>query len=518
MTHVLRRLAKIFAALALIALLALAGLWLWIRPPDLHQPPELDPPALPVPEQGRLVLDDVTIVEPGVSRAAARRLTIEGGRIVSIDAHEPAAAEAGATRRYAKSFVLPGLVDMHGHHPFSWLKAEAELWDLLYLAHGVTTLRDPGVADGTPVGTSLLDLRRRLRDGEIPGPRLYTCGAMVSGPWELPGTPVARSAEDAHAIVAELAAAGVDCIKVRSRLSPAALAGVREAAKEHRLLVIGHVPLGIPFEEAHLDDAQHFFGFSESRPVRRWADLWGGWSRIDTQRMDEIVRISLEQGMAHTPTLVVWARHARLLDPAQRDDPVLRLLPSHWRAAVWVPGASLLWFLHDLEPGDLAALREALPKMRELLRRLHAAGVRVHAGSDAIMPGVVPGASLHEELHQFVEAGLAVEEVWAVATRRAGEWLGEPGLGTLQVGAPADLLVFRDDPTRDLAALATLEAVVAQGRLYTREWLDDALGRTRRHFASREYEAWSLGIDRRLARSAKLTGVALRALVRFAPE
>lgn len=503
MTRRLRRLAKVLGAFALIVLVALLSFWLWIRPPDLHQPPELDPPVLDVPQQGRLVLSDVTIVEPGVSRSAGRTLTIEGGRIVSTDLHDPAATDLETTQRYAKAFVLPGLVDMHGHHPFPWLRGEVRLWDLLYLAHGVTTVRDPGAGDGSRVGTTLLDLRERLRNGEIPGPHLYTCGAMVSGPGELPGSPAASTAEEARPR-GRSGCGRRRLIKVRSRLSPEVLRAVREAAAQHRLRVIGHVPLAVRFEDAHLDDAQHLFGIGERQPVRRWADLWAGWARVDSQRMDEIVRVSLEQAVAHTPTLVTWARHARLLDPAERDDPTLRLLPAYWREAAWKPDTSLFWFLHDLAAEDLASLRDALPKMRELVRRLHAAGVRVHAGSDAVMPGVVPGASLHEELHELVQAGLAVEEVWSLATRRAGEWLGEPGLGTLVIGAPADLLVFRDDPTRDLAGLRTLEAVVVRGRLYTREWLDDALGRYGEHFASKAYGSWSLEIDRRLgARSSR---------------
>jgi adenine deaminase len=121
------------------------------------------------------------------------------------------------------------------------------------------------------------------------------------------------------------------------------------------------------------------------------------------------------------------------------------------------------------------------------------------------MPGVVPGASLHEELHELVAADLAAEEAWLLATRRAGEFLDEPRLGTLQPGAPADLLIFRDDPTRDLAALATLEAVVVQGRLYTRQWLDDALSREREHFASettRRGRSGSTGASR-VARSSR---------------
>jgi hypothetical protein len=117
--------------------------------------------------------------------------------------------------------------------------------------------------------------------------------------------------------------------------------------------------------------------------------------------------------VAHTPTLVTFERHARLLDPAAWNDPTLRLLPRHWREGFWALDGPM-WFMHDLTPEDLAALREALPKMREFVRGLHA-GARVHAGSDATMPHVVPGASLHEELAEFVAAGLTIEDGWATA-------------------------------------------------------------------------------------------------------
>jgi len=65
-----------------------------------------------------------------------------------------------------------------------------------------------------------------------------------------------------------------------------------------------------------------------------------------------------------------------------------------------------------------------------------------------------------------VGAGLTPEEAWVAGTRAAGESLGIAKLGTLEEGAPADLLIFRQDPTQDLMALTSLEAVVSQGRLY----------------------------------------------------
>ena len=132
--------------------------------------------------------------------------------------------------------------------------------------------------------------------------------------------------------------------------------------------------------------------------------------------------------------------------------------------------------------------------MKEVVSQLHKAGVRIHVGTDSPNPFVVPGAGFHQELRLLVEAGLTPEEVWLAATRWAGESLGVPKLGTLGEGAPADFLLFREDPTRDLAALSTLEAVVAQGRLYPKPVLDAAFTRHRDHFTGWLYDRLTIAI------------------------
>ena len=74
--------------------------------------------------------------------------------------------------------------------------------------------------------------------------------------------------------------------------------------------------------------------------------------------------------------------------------------------------------------------------------------------------------------------------------------------GRLEPGAPADLLVLREDPTRNLGALATLEAVIADGRLYTRAQLDAQLTRYQKHSEGVLYDAVSMLLVRRaLARA-----------------
>jgi imidazolonepropionase-like amidohydrolase len=152
--------------------------------------------------------------------------------------------------------------------------------------------------------------------------------------------------------------------------------------------------------------------------------------------------------------------------------------------------------LNGLSAEDHDRLRETLGNAKRLVKTMHDAGVEIHVGTDAMNPFVVPGASLHEEMWELVDAGLTPEEVWIAATRTAGKALGQPMLGRIAIGAPADLLVFREDPTQDLNALQTLEAVIAAGRLYPRATLQEALGRWQRHFEDPVYDA----ITMRLAR------------------
>ena len=90
--------------------------------------------------------------------------------------------------------------------------------------------------------------------------------------------------------------------------------------------------------------------------------------------------------------------------------------------------------------------------------------------------------------------------MWAAATRGNGAALPLADLGMLKPGAPADFLVFRDDPTTDISKLDSLEAVVANGRLYTHEDLDGAIARFRERFENPAYERTMTALVQRMPR------------------
>jgi imidazolonepropionase-like amidohydrolase len=106
--------------------------------------------------------------------------------------------------------------------------------------------------------------------------------------------------------------------------------------------------------------------------------------------------------------------------------------------------------------------------MAENLRRVHAAGIPVAAGTDAGNPLTLHGPALAAELAAMAEAGLAPEAVLAAATRHGARVLRRPDLGTLRPGHAADLVVLARDPLADVANVRSVELVVRGGRLWTR--------------------------------------------------
>ncbi|MGJ5896496.1 amidohydrolase family protein [Streptomyces niveiscabiei] len=120
----------------------------------------------------------------------------------------------------------------------------------------------------------------------------------------------------------------------------------------------------------------------------------------------------------------------------------------------------------------LAAGGEAkFPRWADHLRRLHErrydtvrnaydAGVPVFVGTDA--GGTLPHGLVAEEVAELVTAGIPPVEALAATTWKARAWLGRPGLDE---GAPADLVVYAQDPRTDVRVLADPSHVVLNGRV-----------------------------------------------------
>ena len=463
----MKRLIRISAyAVGVLAVCAAIAAW------------QFRPPAPLKPAATEFVLREVTLINPGRSREAHRMLGVRGDRIAAIaEGVNAPGGDAADLAAYRGMYVLPGLIDMHTHLPPGNPLKLTSYFMLLNIAHGVTTVRDAADLDGT----ALAARAQAERDG-YPGPRTFYCNAFVSaGPPEWANEITLRAPEDAEIAVQKLKAGGASCVKAYDGLTLPLLDTLRRAADRNGLALIGHVPDVLSYEEALLPDVQHMMGIAPRMPGGHLM-LSDGWDRVDDARLRQIVGVTLQHHMANTPTLVI-GQQVLLLESYERnkDAPQVALAPRMYRDAVWNPAGGL-WKYRGMTSEDFARLRTAQEKKLRLARMLFEAGAQLYLGTDTQQPFVIAGQALQQEMRLFAKAGIPIEATWEIGTRQSAAALGIPQGGTIEVGAPADLLIFREDPTKSLDALDSLQAVVLQGRLYTRESLDAKVREYQAHF------------------------------------
>ena len=347
-------------------------------------------------------LVDVTVVNPGGERRTRQTILLHGDRLETIRDAGPTDPKDLRARAFVDRFVLPGLIDLDVRQPPSFLRLQA-LTGLMYLAAGVTTVRDVGNFDGDLLATQAV-----IDNGTLAFPRLVACQREVEGqPPRCPSSLTVNDAHTADAAVAALAAAGAQCVHVRDSLPEDTRAAIAAAARSRHLPLIADPPAS---------------------------------------------------GQPYAPVLAPW--YLSHLASAASDgppEPFQTYLPEAVRTIIW--------------PAQVERVAAAGLTMHQTLIRTMSAAVALRdtsllLGSGAPALYAAPGGSARVAMETLVAIGASREDVWAGATRRAGEILGIPQLGRIEPGAPADLLIFREDPTQRPQAMITLEAVISRGRLY----------------------------------------------------
>jgi len=363
-------------------------------------------------------------------------------------------------------WVIPGLIDAHAH---------LARWSLPhYLAWGVTTVRDMhGTLD------SALALRDEVRTGRIAGPRIYTAGAMIDGlPTTYSNAIPANRPNDARKGVDRLVNAGVDFIKVYTRMDRPLLAAVTDEAKTFGLPVAAHLGLTDAVTAAGLGvrSIEHLSGIPEAAvadPSSLYAAHYRGffpgltafeqqWPRLDSAALARVARSLVEHQVFVVPTLVLHETLSRLDDPAVREDSALRAVPAQQREAWNVAGMVQRAGWSDAE---FNAFRRARAVQDEFVRIFAAAGGRVVTGTDAANQLLVPGYSEHRELELLVAAGLEPRAALFAATRDAAALLDADSIGVIAPGKVADLVVLTANPLEDIRRSRTVERVMVRGRL-----------------------------------------------------
>jgi imidazolonepropionase-like amidohydrolase len=405
----------------------------------------------------RSVLADYTVVVVG-DRIAAM------GPAATVSVPEGAQRVDGGGR-----YLIPGLADTHVHLEYftdpSILRA--------FLEHGVTTVRN---MDGRPY---LLEWRRRVAAGELAGPDIVTAGPLLDGSPPLrDDNLVVRDAAEARAAVIAQDSAGYDFVKVYTNLSREAYQAILTTAAEHELPVAGHVPRPLNVTDVltggqkaieHLDGYDDLIE-ADSSPYRgRWH-----WSKLhmgmpaDTGKIARAAELTARTSVWNVPTLVVKTKLAPLpvMQGWLRELDLSHLPPAvraNWDPTTWDAGYRRQ--LESLGARELSILEAGRVNRGRLVRALSAAGAGVLVGTDTPNPFVLPGASVHEELRLFVEAGLTPYAALAAATREPARFLRRlEATGTIEPGKQADLVLLDGNPLADIRNTERITAVIVRGR------------------------------------------------------
>jgi imidazolonepropionase-like amidohydrolase len=396
---------------------------------------------------------------------------VDRGEIVAIGPSAGLTVPADAVRVDATGrFLMPALCDMHVHlvgeawnimqAPEARQKAKdlpQEQFLFPYLANGVTLVQ---ALSATP---EEVGLRERIARGELLGPRLVLA-RMIDGPdraWPPPISTWVATPAEARAAVRDAKAAGYDKIKAYSFLDKASYDAIIATARELGMHVIGHVPMSLSIDDV-LAAGQRLIAHSEE--LAKHVD--GDYSQA---RADAIAGKMAARGVWMTPTL---ATTRAILETLDRPD-----------SAFARPEAA--WFRHPLEtdiwtfiveklyrpvPGPAREdLRSAFEGFQvPLTRAFHQKGGNMMAGSDTIIPGLVPGFGLHRELSELVKAGLTPYEALRTSTILPYVYLGEADkAGTIAIGKRSDLLLVSENPLQDVGGAAKVAGVLVRGR-----WID----------------------------------------------
>jgi imidazolonepropionase-like amidohydrolase len=375
------------------------------------------------------------------------RITAVGPRTnVKIPKHANVVDAKGKT-------ILPGLWDMHAHF-------EQVEWGPIYLAAGVTTVRDCGNEF-----EFITAVRDAIAQGRGLGPRLLLAGVVDgSGPLGI-GVERVDTPEQARMWVDRYHAANFQQMKIYSSVK---LEEVKAAADEaHRLgmTVTGHVPEGLTAYQT-IDAGQDQINHVQYVVDIMRAPLPANATRAE--RRNAAANLDLDSPEAQK-ALAFLKEHHTLIDPTLSIFELFGATTAR-PPATFEPGINKLPLelaqpLTDVGPPDAnSELGDKIfRKELAVVGALHRAGIPVVAGTDQ----TVPGHSLHREIELYVEAGFTPMEAIQAATIVPARAMGvDRELGTVEKGKRGDLILIHGDPLADIHNTRNVDYVITNGTMY----------------------------------------------------
>ncbi len=434
----------------------------------------------------RLIIRGATLIDgTGAPPIGPVDIVIEGNRIKEIRSVgyprvpiREAGRPQGATREIDAHgmYVLPGFVDLHGHIGGVAQGTPAEYVYKLWMAHGITTVRDPGSGNG--VDWTLRE-RERSAKNQIVAPRIFVYVRPGMG-WDR--GPI-TTPELAREYVRWAAAKGVDGFKLTA-YDPEIMAALIDEAKKHGLGTAAHLAqTGVARMNA-LDAArlglttlEHWYGLPEALLVDRTIQdfpydynyndeqhrfgqagrLWKQAAPPGSPKWNAVIEELIRLGLVLDPTFAIYEASRDLMRAMRAEWHDMYTLPSLWEFYQPNREAHGSFFFYWTTQDEIEwknNYRLWMTFVNEYKNR----GGRVTTGSDSGFIFKLYGFDYVRELELLQEAGFHPLEVIRSATLWGAEALFKPKgkpieFGVIRPGMLADLILVDENPIQNLKVL-----------------------------------------------------------------
>jgi imidazolonepropionase-like amidohydrolase len=370
--------------------------------------------------------------------------------------------------------VMPGIIDVHGHIQFS-RGGKAMPKDYVYklwLAHGITTVRDPGSTEGID---TIVAHAKLSAENKIAAPTIIPYAVAA-----------ANTPEEAHALVRRLKQQGALGLKVFIN-RPDVWEAIADEAKRlglpiatdmkiQELDALGAARLGVRsiehwygIPDAATPGPQAFpdsYNYDNELDRFRWAgDIW---RQADSTRLSAVLDTMLAHGMTWDPTFAIYEANRDLqrarTQPWFRDYALPQVMQN------FEPDATRHGSYHfDWTTADEIMWRNNYRIWMQWVREYARRGGNVTVGSDAGFIYQLYGFTTIREMEMQQEAGFHPLEVIQHATSNGARLLGLTNTGVVRPGFKADLIIVDGNPLHNMKVLyATGLQVEENGKLVQR--------------------------------------------------
>ncbi len=359
--------------------------------------------------------------------------------------------------------ILPGLIDAHIHldlighgsydRYYEFIGGTRRLPEVMPIA--AKQMLRAGITSAIDLGSpfQILEVKRKIESGEIPGPRL-----TISGPWltrvYLDGVPddyqvLISSPSDARKKTLQLINQGSDVIKTWVGLTKADYQAIVEAAHSKNVKVHAHLYQPDAIQDA-IDAGVDVFQHVGSARNPPYSD--------DLVAQIAHKNIPIVQTISHR----IWVYPRTIAFPTRLDNEFLqRDIPKD----IYQELQASFENIHHLSYFSDIGLetRNAAKSASQFIE----ANAMMGVGTDAASPLNFHTEAIWIELGALVDSGMTPIQALSAATKTNAEILGQfHELGSVEAGKLADLIVVDGDVTTQLGSIPRVEVIIKNGDLW----------------------------------------------------